>query len=341
MSDALIGNKSGVEAAAIGQELGDLFEYRIGQPVTVLRDRSALIPILQTKMEGERISVYNEAVRRERPLSGISLTNLTNLTLESGSLTVFDRDAYAGEALMERLKPQEKRLISFALDLGTTATTRKVEDREAVQLVKAVNGTFQVHYFKTDKKTYTFQNQTDRPRVMFIEHPVRQGWLLTDDTPKPAILTQRYYRFRVELKPFTTETIAVGERQALMDSYALSDLSRTDIELFLTRRYINDATRLKLEKLIDLRAQVNQINVRLEGFNKEIGAITEDQKRLRENIEALSKTAEAKQLIVRYIAKADEQESRLEAINRERQTLTAERERIERELAAAIRSFEI
>ncbi|HYJ46254.1 MAG TPA: hypothetical protein VEV81_06535, partial [Pyrinomonadaceae bacterium] len=39
LSDAIIGQRGGVEAAATGSEVGDLFEYRIDQPVTVRRDR--------------------------------------------------------------------------------------------------------------------------------------------------------------------------------------------------------------------------------------------------------------------------------------------------------------
>ena len=309
--------------------------------MTVRRDRSALIPIVQTKMDGERVSIFNEATRRDRALSGMLLKNLTPLTFESGSLTVIDGNAYAGEALMERLKPKEQRFISFALDLGTSVTTRIEQENEPARIFKAVNGTFQVHYFRTDKKTYTLQNQTDRPRVVYVEHPIRQGYDLTDDTPKPDITTQRYYRFRVELNAFDKKTVSVGERLPLMDSYVLRDLSRTDLEMFISRRYINDATRQKLEKLIDLRTQINSISVKLEGFEQEEERIAEDQKRLRENIEALSKTPEAKSLITRYIAKADEQETRIEQIGKERQTLLAEQTRLENELAAAIGAFEI
>jgi hypothetical protein len=57
------------------------------------------------------------------------------MTFEGGSMTVLDRDAYAGEALMERLKPKEQRLISFALDLGTLVRVEKKEDREPANLV--------------------------------------------------------------------------------------------------------------------------------------------------------------------------------------------------------------
>lgn len=341
VSNALMSGNSGITTAASGDEVGDLFEYKIDQPITVLHDRSALIPIVQTTMDGERVSIYNEAVRRDRPLGGMKLVNTTPLTLEGGSLTVLDGDAYAGEALMERLKPKEQRFISFALDLGTLVTIRREADSSPAKLVKVLNGVFQVHYFRQERKTHILQNQTDKPRTVYIEYPVRQGWLLSDETPKPDITTQRYYRFKVELAAFDKKEITVSEQQALMDSYALTNLSRADLELFLTRRYINQATKQRLEKLIDLRVQINQIDAKLEGFDDEVEKIEADQKRLRENIEALSKTPEAKTLIARYIAKANDQETRLETMEKERKSLAAEKERLERELIIEIKNFEV
>jgi hypothetical protein len=341
ISDALVNEQGGIQTAATGSELGDLFEYKISNPVTVSRNRSALIPIVQTKMEGERVSIYNESARADRPMGGMMLTNTTPLTFEGGSLTVLDRDAYAGEALMERLKPKEQRLISFALDLGTRVSTESVGDQRPVQLIKVVDGTFQVHYFKTEKKTYRLANQTDREKVIYLEHPVRKGWGISDETQKPDIITDRYYRFRVTLAPFAKVELPVVERQGLMDSYSLYAINREQLELFIARRYIDDATRARLEKLIDLRSRINQSGAKLEAFDNEVERIEADQKRLRENIESLTKTAEAKALIARYIAKAGEQETRLEEMEKERKQITADKEVLERELAIEIKNFEV
>ena len=341
LSDAIISQQVGVEAAATGKEVGDLFEYRIDQPVTVRRDRSALIPILQTKMVGERVSIFNESVRGDRPLGGMLLENTSPLTLEDGSMTVLDGDAYAGEALMERLKPGEKRLISFALDLGTLATVRVKEDRAPTFLIKAISGVFQAHYFRTNEKLYKFTNQTDRPRVIFVEHPIRQGWELTDKTRKPDGKSARFYRFRIPLGAHETAELAVVERQALMDSIALTAFTRADLELFITRHSIDAQTRAALEKLIDIKSRIASIDTRINAINKEAEEISQDQERLRENIKALTATAEAKQLIARYVAKADTQESRIEQLTKDRQALADERTRLQLELDAAIRSLDI
>lgn len=360
VSDAIVSEKSGVQTAASGAEIGDLFEYRIEQPVSVARNRSALIPIIQTKMEGERVSIFRddenaenggsededeetEAARRAnpRPMSGLLLKNVSAMTFEGGSMTVLDRDSYAGEALMERLKPKEQRLISFALDLGTLVRVEKKQDREPAKLIKIVDGVFQLHYFRTDRKNYHLSNQTDRAKIVYVEHPVRQNWILSESSAKPDYTTGRFYRFRVELAPFENKQISIAENLGMMDKYALTSLSPKDLDVFVASRSIDEATRSRLAKLIDLRMRINQINAQLAAFGQEEERISDDQKRLRENIEALAKTPEAKQLIARYIAKADEQESQLETMQKQRQAISAEKERLERELAIEIKNLEI
>ncbi|MCA1628057.1 MAG: carboxypeptidase regulatory-like domain-containing protein [Acidobacteria bacterium] len=341
LSEAITGADSGVTAAAEGSEVGDLFEYQISQPVTVKRDRSALIPILQTRMEGARVSIYNESARRDRPMSGMLLKNTSTLTLEDGAMTIIDGNAYAGEALMERLKPQEQRLISFALDLGTLVNVRQLQDRAPAFRVQIINGVFQAHYHREDKKTYTLTNQTDKPRVVYVEHPVRPGWELSKDTPQPEGKSARYYRFRVALEPFQKSELLVAERQALMDTYAVSNVTPDDLRLFVARRYIDDKTHAELQTVIELKSRIAGANARATAIDQEIEEISKDQERLRENITALNSTAEAKQLIARYVAKANSQETRIEELTKEKQAVAAERAQLQSQLDNAIRALSI
>ncbi|HKQ91880.1 MAG TPA: hypothetical protein VJZ77_14405 [Blastocatellia bacterium] len=341
VSGPITSGESGVETAASGGEVGELFEYRVEQPVTVRRDRSALIPILQTKMDGERVSIYNEAARKDRPMHGVRLKNTSALTLEGGSLTVIDGDAYAGEALIERLKSNEQRFISFGLDLGTLVTTKLNLERRPVFLVRAQKGVFEAHYHQTLKKTYTITNQTDRQRIVYVEHPYRDGWKLSDDTQKPSSQTVNFYRFRVELKPRATVELPVTETQALMDSYQLANLTSREVELFVTSNYIDAAMRAELEKLIEMKLRIGKENSRIEALNKEAGEISDDQKRLRENISTLKNTNEAKQLVARYIAKAGEQETRLEQIAKEKRAAQEALAKLTAEFDAAVRALVI
>jgi len=343
LADAITSGDSGVAASAEGEEVGDLFEYQIAQPITVKRDHSALIPILETRMEGARVSVFNEAARRSRPMSGMLLKNTSQLTLEDGSLTVIDGNSYAGESLLERLKPGEQRLVSFALDLGTLVTVRgDEEDRSPVYMVRIVGGSLYAHYYGREKKLYTLTNQTDKPRVVYVEHAVREDWELDErETPKPEGKSARYYRFRVELAPRETKQLTVVEREELSETYALTSLTADLLQLFITRRYIDDATRAALQGVIELRGRVAAADARVAVIDKELREISEDQKRLRDNIEALTKTAEARQLIARYVAKADQQETRIEQLTREKREAVEERQRLQSQLEAAVRGLNI
>lgn len=343
LSNYIARRESGVEAAATGGEIGDLFEYHIDQPVTVLRDRSALIPILQTQMEGERVSIFNQQAQRSRPMSGLLLKNTSTLTLEDGSLTVVDGDAYAGEALMERLKPQETRLVSFALDLGTLVNVHDDEERSPSFLLRTVNGVIQAHYYNMRKKVYTLVNQTERPRIVYLEHPIDDDddWALADDMPKADIKTAKYYRFRVALAPHQKVDFPIVERQEQMETYALSNFNRAQLELFISRKYIDEKTRAVLEHILDLKSQIVATEARIHGIDTETTEIAADQARLRDNIKALTATAEARQLISRYVSKADTQETRLEQLNKEKQTLNGEAARLQGELEAVIRGLTI
>jgi hypothetical protein len=342
LSARIAGGQSGVVAAAEGGEIGDLFEYKIEQPVTVRRDRSALIPILQTRMEGSRVSVFRQSEGRSRPMSGMLLKNTSRLTLEGGALTVIDGDAYAGEALLERLKPDEKRLVSFALDLGTLVTVRDAEENSPAFAVRIVHGTLYATHHHRRKKVYTLRNQTERARTVYVEHPVLAGWELDDKlTPAPDGKTQSFYRFRVEVPPNTTRELVVAEREQGVETFALNNLTSDYIQLFVARRYIDDATRAALQNILDLKARLAAAHARVATIDSEVAGITADQRRLRENIEALTKTAEARQLITRYVQKADQQETRLEQLAQEKQTAEAERARLQAQLDAALRALSL
>ena len=127
----------------------------------------------------------------------------------------------------------------------------------------------------------------------------------------------------------------------MVETYQIANVDRDEIDLFVTQRYIDDATRKEMENLLDMRMKIAALDTQIAGADKEIKEIGEDQARLRENIKALTQTAEARQLIARYVTKAGEQESRIEQLNRDRQTAAVERSRVQQQFEAAVRAFDI
>ncbi|HNB72775.1 MAG TPA: hypothetical protein PLS70_16780, partial [Acidobacteriota bacterium] len=339
LSTAITTGEAGITSTSTGNEIGDLFEYKVSQPVTVRRDRSALVPILQEKLEGERVSLYNESINPERPLNGVRLLNSTKLTLESGILTVVDGDAYAGEGSIDRCKPGERRFVVYALDLGTLVTTKTESEQKPVFLVRKYYGNFEIHYYLIEKKKFTVTNQTDRPKTVYLEHPIRQGWTLTKDMGEPPSKSPTVNRFRVELGPRETKEFVISEQQATMDAYSFSDLVRENLEYFLEKGYVDETTRTVLEKIIANNQKGRELQEMIERADEEIEKIGEDQERLRENIKTLNETSEAKQLIARYVGKINDQETRVEELTKAKANARAEIQRLQQEQQAIVKAF--
>ncbi len=114
---------SSVAPATEARDLGELFEYNFSTPVTVRKGESAMLPFLQQKIAARKLLIYSDP-SSQNPMNAAEITNDTGKTLDGGPITVFDAGAYAGEALMETLKASDKRLISYAVDLGTRITTQ-------------------------------------------------------------------------------------------------------------------------------------------------------------------------------------------------------------------------
>src|SRR5262249_8109816 len=104
---------------------------------------------------------------------------------------------------------------------------------------------------------------------------------------------------------------------------------------------VDAAAQAALEKIIEIKGKIAAVDARAQAADREAAEIAADQARLRENIKALSKEAEARQLIARYVAKATEQETRLEQLATERKAFGAERAGLQAELNAAILNLKL
>ena len=339
LSTAITTGEAGITSTSTGSEIGDLFEYKISQPVTVRHDRSALVPILQEKLEGERVSLYNEANNRERPLNGVRLVNSTKLTLESGILTVVDGDAYAGEGSIDRCKPGDRRFVVYAVDLGTLVTTKLDVEHKPVFLVRKNYDNFEVHYYRVEKKKFTVVNQTDRPKIVYLEHPIRQGWTLTKDMGEPPSKSPIANRFRLELAPRETKEFVIAEQKAMMDTYSLEELVREELEEFRAKGYLDEPTLAVLEKIVTNNQKGRELNELITRAEQEMRTIGEDQRRLRENIKTLNETSEAKQLIARYVSKINDQETRVEELTKSIADARTEIQRLKTELQTMVKTF--
>jgi len=329
------------EAAASGQELGDLFEYKLKDRVTLKKNESALVPIAQTEIEAEKVSLWSGTTGSGRPLRGLWLKNTSPLTFDGGSFSVLENEVFAGEGLTDPIKPGERRLLSYATDLGLLVEASKNNQPQHVTRVKILKGVLTQVSELHERTLYTARNQDEGTRTLVIEHPARVEWQLAKAAKEPDEKAPGVYRFRIEVPSKATASLPVEEVRTLATSYELANLSEDQIGVFVKQGTITGEMAEALKKITAQKAVVAKLEEEMENRQKDIDRIVEDQGRLRENMKALRGSAEEKALLQRYTRQLDEQETQLDALRKKIQDTEAQRDKANLQLENMIGDLQI
>jgi hypothetical protein len=323
-----------VTSAASAARLGDYFQYAIDRPVTLPRQKSALLPIVGKDVEAARVSIYNERVQAKFPLLGLRFKNTTGLHLMQGPVTVFEGSSYAGDAQVQDLQPKEERLLSYAIDLGTEVSPAPAQGNGRVTRLKAVKGVLTITTKVVESRVYTAKNRSGQGRTLLVEHPVRHDFRLVDC--KPAETAADVYRFEVKLPAGATEALAVKEERLIDSSVSISSQSDEQIRLLVREAVISEAMKKGLQRAMELRLAVEKTRREAAELKRQHDAIVEDQKRLRANLKEMPETAKAYK---RYLEKFDQQETEIERLQAELKKLEAAQHSQQKALDDFLASF--
>jgi hypothetical protein len=339
--DALAQARRQTEAAAQGANLGDLFEYQLKDHVTIHKNESALVPIVNVYVPAEKVSLWNSSLNSPRPLRALWLTNASPLTLDGGSFTVLENETFAGEGLTDSIKPGEKRLLSYAADLGVRVDAKAESQPQRVTHVRIDRGVMIQTRELHQRTTYTVRDDDTTPRTILIEHPLRVGWKLAESGPKPAETTASVYRFRLSIEPKATAKLEINESEPLETRYAISNLTDDQITLFLQQKSINPEVEAALRKIVAQKNAVAELEDQISQRNNEKQKIYDDQQRIRENLKALKGGAEERALTLRYTQQLAAQETRLQVIAKETADLQAKRDAAQQQLDNLIQNLSL
>jgi len=328
----------GVESAAEGGKVGELFQYAISTPVTIARQQSAMIPIINQAVEGSKISIYNASQNAKHPYNGIKVKNSSNLHLMGGPITVFDGGVYAGDALIDDVPPGDERMIAYAVDLGVRvdSTSEDKSDALAVSL-KIVEGLLTATSKQVAEKTYTIKNVATDDRLVVVEHPLRSGWKLLEPA-KADERTEDLYRIHVPVAAGKSATLKTIEERPVSQTVWLKDTDTDDLGMFLRVREISEPMKAALTKLRDMRGAINAIDTQIEEREGRLEEIGEEQERIRQNMEQLDHDSE---LYRTYVSKFAEQEKEFETLRGEIKKLQADRAVKEKELTDYVESLNV
>jgi hypothetical protein len=318
-------NAEQMAVATVAQDLGDLFEYRLAQPVTIRTNQSAMVPILNARVTAERVSIWNRTPGNGRPLRAVWLTNASGLTLDGGTLSVIDANAFAGEGLVDPLKPAEKRLISYGTDLGVMVDARQESSSGRYVRVIAREGVVVSETENRIRWLYRVRNEDATPRTLVIEHPVRNGWTILPE-PAPTEVTATTARFRLPVAARNEATLMVAERLIIETRYTVDEINDRLIASFSQGGVPDIEVRRALQPVVDAREAIAAVERQLGELATQVATIATDQGRIRENIQALGGSRQERSLRERYTRELNTQEDRLEDLQAQIAKVTAERD---------------
>jgi hypothetical protein len=242
--------REGIQSVATAEEVGDYYQYVIDQRISLSRQKSAMLPIVDQTIDGSKLSIFNESIHSKYPLLGLRLKNTSGQPLTQGPITVYDSGTYAGDTRILDLQPNEVRLLSYALDQAVEVKTTTKSSPSPDMTFKIDEARLNAHYKNRETRTYAIKNRATVERTVIVEHPIRSGWTLVDGT-KPNEKSRDVYRFEIKVPAGAIGKLVVAEDQPRTDNFVRQNqpsfVTSTGIE-------VKAVVHVDDEKLLKLRA---------------------------------------------------------------------------------------
>jgi hypothetical protein len=329
--------EEGVAPMALAQDKGELFEYRIETPVTLVKHTSAMLPIIGRTLQGQKVSVYNQTVHAKHPLNGYRLKNSSPLHLMQGPITLFESGSYAGDARIEDLPPGQDRLISYALDLKTEVEPKLEGGTQELVTVALKKGTMLLSKRRIEDRTYLIKNRDAKTKSVLIEQPYRSDWKLVEPT-EPTERTRDLYRFAVPVEPGKTALLRVKETLPVQETVQLMDSGIDLMAYYVRAKEVSPKVREALQRVVALRTKLDDSRAQRTRLEQRVGEITAEHARIRENMQRLPQNSD---LYTRYVKKLDQQETELEKLRKEIEVSKNAEDEQRRELQTYVASLDM
>jgi hypothetical protein len=324
MSETDVYDKVKSQVKTQTKELGELFEYKISNPVTIKRKQSALVPILSESIKAKKILLYNKNEHDKNPNACLEITNNTNLILERGPVTIIYDDNLAGEAIIPFLNKEDTRLLNYAIEQAVIITHEQKSENLDVHKVTFGSGYSYEYYYTTMTTAYKIKNKTDEEKELYLDHPKTHNYKFIE-TPLDPEETANYWRFKLSLKPKDSVVFKLKEQRVNYSSNYLWNYSKEDllkrVGFYVRKKFIDPDLEMKLKEIAGLIQTLNDLRSKHDKLNEERDLMTDEQVRLRENISVLGEDNQSISLKERYVKKLNNQESRFEEINKELKNL--------------------
>jgi hypothetical protein len=269
--------ESAMDMTPVGMETSDSFSsFSLTTPVSLAAGDMLSLPFLQQTLPDARLTLYRGGSGDAHPSIALDFENPLPLRLPAGVLTLYATAGHAGDAMVPELASGARARLEFATDNAVSVHEDRRDDARLVS-ARIVDGVLVAQEQLEARTTYHLEGAATDARVVTLLHPVRSGWQATGTDWQPDGL--HHLRRDVALAAGSMEQAEIVETYVTGTRMALIDMDTTALA-YWSSRLPDDATRITLTRLQDLRTQISALDdTRLRLGAKE-GTLIADQQRL-------------------------------------------------------------
>ncbi|MDR3294207.1 MAG: DUF4139 domain-containing protein [Clostridiales Family XIII bacterium] len=295
---------SGRYETAEAKAAGEHFAYTLKNRITLPRQQSAMVPLAQGTCAARKVVIFNPA-RGAHPALGVEITNLLGVKLPAGAVTVYDDGLYAGDALLDFLPHDEKRLISYGDDLSVHGVSEQ-DRNNLVGSVKIVKGVMTILTKIVHKTTYVFKNSSDAAKTLILEHPATADARLVEPE-NPMEKTAQGYRFEVPLGARAKADFTVTEEGQSVNSIMFLNQPYSAVSAYFRNDAYPAQVRDALRKAESLAGEVSKLQARLDAGARQMAHKAENQDRIRQNLTAVGNGCAQGKAYIEELAATDKE----------------------------------
>lgn len=322
-----------VAGVAEGEGQGALFAYRVPVPVSVGRNQTALVPIVDVGVPGRRELHHRGGAGRTHPMASLRVTNTSGLTLERGPVTVFEDGRYGGEAVLPFTRPGVELDVHYAVELGVRVDER-VEQVEQVVAVAVEGAWARIEAYDDTHTTYRLTSDLTDDAVVVVDHARRAGTELVGGPPTPE--RDGRVRWEVPVPAGGEVTATMVERRRVWQRERVEGLNPLRVAAWREAGLLSSEAREVLDRVVALQHQLAEVTEHQQRLAEERAQLLERQQHLGAALAPLGPTGREGQLRTRYVDDLGRLQDRLDVVDGDERDARARADELRADLLAVL-----
>ncbi len=275
--------------------------FSLKQPVTIKKGESALLLLHNTNIPKKTIYIYNQEQHTTHPFKAIEVENVTGYGWEEGPVTIYEKGAYTGEAMLQRVSKGEKQILPYLVEQDVIIKQNETSSSKKISI--SISGQYYVETFlNTRLYTLEINNKADEDKLVICEVPKLYDYKL--DKKKSKVETKEtpnYFRAEIFVEPKTLIKIKIPTLRKTSESISIASISDEYLDDLLNLETLTDKQVNSLKKIKQIRKEKIQINEQISSEQTNLNRIDKEYQRITQSINVLTSEGEEGKTRAKYV----------------------------------------